>query len=112
MLAMAFMPIRVTTISEASGTLVKIDGWFKAEDVDDFVRMFEQLVGDAALDLRELLSADRAAVVVLRDLIMSGVELRAASPYVDLLLKAEPDRPSSRPYSSPGRSGRRDSMDG
>ena len=91
---------------------MKIDGWFKAEDVDDFVRMFEQLVGDAALDLRELLSADRAAVVVLRDLIMSGVELRAASPYVDLLLKTEPDRPSSKPYSSPGRSRGRKSMDG
>jgi hypothetical protein len=39
------MPIRVTTISEASGTLVKIDGWFKAEDIEDFVRMFEQLGG-------------------------------------------------------------------
>ena len=55
------MPIRVTTIAEASKTLIKIDGWFRAEDVDDFVPMFEQLGGDAALDLRELLSADRAA---------------------------------------------------
>ena len=112
LLGLTRMPIRVTTISEASGTLVKIDGWFRAEDVDDFVRMFEQLVGDAALDLRELLSADRAAVVVLRELIVSGVELRAASPYVDLLLKAAPGRPSDITLSSPRRSRGRKSMDG
>jgi hypothetical protein len=87
------MPIRVTTISEASGTLVKVDGWFKAEDVEEIVRLLEQLSGDTALDLSELQSADRAAVEVLRELIASGVQLRGASPYVDLLLKTEPNRP-------------------
>jgi hypothetical protein len=80
------MPIRVKTISEASGTVVKIDGRFKAEDVDEFVRMFEQLTGDAALDLRELLSADREALGLLKELLDSGVELRSASSYISLLL--------------------------
>ena len=93
MLSPAFMSIRVTTISEASGTLVKVDGWFKVEDIEDFARLFEHLDGETALDLRELRSADRAAVDVLRDLIASGVELRGASPYVDLLLKAASNRP-------------------
>ncbi len=106
------MPIRVTTIDESIGTLVKIDGWFRDEDIEDFVRMLEQLDGHTALDLRELRSADRAAVVVLRDLIGSGVEVRAASPYVVLLLEAEPNGPEHQPFLLPRRSRRRNSMDG
>ena len=91
LLLLTCMPIRVTTISETGGTLVKIDGRFKVEDIEDFVRMFEQLDGDKALDLTELQSADRAAIKMFRDLIDSGVELRATAPYVDLLLKAAPN---------------------
>ena len=87
------MPIRVTKIAEASGTLVKVDGWFKAEDVEEFVHLLEQLAGDTALELSELQSADRAAVELLRELIASGVQLRGVSPYLDVLLKAEPNRP-------------------
>jgi hypothetical protein len=87
------MPIRVTTIAQASGTFVKVAGWFKAEDVEEFVHLLEQLDGDTVLELSELQSADRAGVEVLRELIASGVQLRGASPYVDLLLKAEPNRP-------------------
>ena len=78
--------IRLTT-----GTLVKIDGWFKAEDVEDFVRVFDQLEGNKTLELSELKSADRAAVVMFRELIASGVRLRGASPYMELLLKTEPN---------------------
>ncbi len=88
------MPIRVETISGASGTLVKIDGWFRAEDIDDFVRLCEQLDRLVAMDLTDLQSVDREAIGVFRELDALGVELRAASPYVNLLLKGETEKGS------------------
>ena len=42
-----------------------------------------------SLDLAELQLIDRAAVMLLRELIGRGVEVRAASPYVMLLLGPE-----------------------
>ena len=81
------MTIRVSTNSEAGVTFVKVDGWFKAEDVEEFVRLLNQMNSQPALDLSELQSADRSAVEVLRELIASGVSLRRVSPYIELLLK-------------------------
>jgi hypothetical protein len=81
------MTIRVSTNSEGGVTLVKVDGWFKTQDVEEFVRLLNQVNGKPALDLSELQSADRSAVEVLRELIASGVSLRKVSPYIELLLK-------------------------
>jgi len=95
------MPIRVETIAEASGTLIKIDGWFRAEDIDDFVRLCEQLDRLVALDLTDLQSIDRGAIGVFLELVASGVELRAASPYVGLLLRLETENAANGPPPKP-----------
>jgi hypothetical protein len=50
----------------------------------------QELKEPAALDLTELQSVDRDCLAMLRGLINGGLELRAASPYVELLLKSEP----------------------
>ncbi|MCU0962859.1 MAG: hypothetical protein MUF48_22415 [Pirellulaceae bacterium] len=84
------MSVRITTIGTKDGSLVKIDGWLHRVDVDELMRLVSTLEGPVALDLTDLQSADRDAVGVLRDLLGVGVELRAASPYIELLLR--PDR--------------------
>jgi hypothetical protein len=82
------MPIRIDTIAEPERTVIKIDGHLKREDMGELVRILCQLNGPAALDLAELQSVDREALVQLRDFIDSGLEWQAASPYVELLLKS------------------------
>ncbi len=81
------MSIRIRTISEPGTTVIKVDGRLTVDDTEELVRIFREVAGPAALDLTELQSADRACVVLLRESIAAGMELRAASPYVELLLK-------------------------
>jgi hypothetical protein len=45
------------------------------------------LDGPVTLDLSDLQSVDRTSAALLRESIIAGTELRAASPYVELLLK-------------------------
>jgi len=79
--------IRIRTISEPGTTVIKVDGRLTHDDAEELVRIFREVDGPAALDLTELQSVDRACVVLLRESLAAGMELRAASPYVELLLK-------------------------
>ncbi len=81
------MAIRITVIDETTCTLLKVDGWLKREDSGELVQMIQDLKGPTSLDLTELHSIDRQAVEGLRQLIGMGVTVRAASPYVELLLR-------------------------
>jgi len=83
----ATMSIRITTIPEPDVTVIKIDGRLKGDDIEELARVFAQVPAPAALDLTELQSVDRSFVTLLREAIAGGMELRAASPYVELLLK-------------------------
>jgi len=84
------MSARITTISEPSRTLIKIDGRLTRVEAGELARLCQELKEPAALDLTELQSVDRDCLAMLRGLINGGLELRAASPYVELLLKSEP----------------------
>lgn len=86
------MAIRITTITEPSQTILKIDGRLEREDVDEFLRMVGRVEGPTALDLAELQSVDREAVVVLREILDLGVAVNAASPFIKLLLELGPDQ--------------------
>ncbi|MCL4202504.1 MAG: hypothetical protein KJ000_08405 [Pirellulaceae bacterium] len=81
------MSIRITTIPVCGTTVIKIDGRLLLDDTEELVRTFRDVEGPAALDLTELQSVDRTCAELLRDSIAAGMELRAASPYVELLLK-------------------------
>ncbi len=81
------MSIRITTIPDSETTVIKIDGRLTQDDTGELVRIFRTVEGRAALDLTELQSVDRTSVVLLRDSIAAGMELRAASRYLELLLK-------------------------
>ena len=81
------MPIRVKKTSGDNETVLKIDGRLMSEDVDELAQVFRSVEGARALDLSDLLSADRPGVAILRELISLGAEVRGASPYIELLLK-------------------------
>jgi len=85
----AFVPVRITKIVDDPQTVLRIDGRLRSEDVDELVKVFRSVQGATVLDLSELQSADRQAAEVLRELLALGVEVRGASPYIELLLKAK-----------------------
>jgi len=85
------MPIRITSVEESHGLVVRVDGWLEACDV----ATLEEAVGDdvrrTRLDLSELRSADAAGVVALRGLEGRGARLHGAPPFLRLLLEAAAD---------------------
>jgi hypothetical protein len=85
------MSIRVTTSSDTRGTILKVDGRLRAEDVSELAGVFGSVQGASALDLSDLQSADRDGVEILRQFISLGAEVRGASPYIELLLKRKGD---------------------
>ena len=84
------MSIRIKTTSDASGTVLKVDGRLRSEDVGELAGAYRSVQGARALDLSDLLSADREGVEILRELVTLGAEIRGASPYIELLLKTKP----------------------
>ena len=81
------MTMRITATPQQSGTTIKVDGHLRREDVGELTRVCGEQAGPADLDLTDVRSIDREAAAVLRQLLKT-VELRAASPYIKLLLEA------------------------
>ena len=81
------MSVRITTISEPGTTVIKVAGWLRNADREELVRIFREVDGPVALGLVDLQSVDRTSVALLRESIAAGMQLRAASPYIELLLK-------------------------
>jgi ABC-type transporter Mla MlaB component len=84
------MSIHVSTLVEPMQTVIKVDGRLKSEDLDELTKTVQAVHGRTALDLSDLQSADRAGLDLLRELIALGAEVRAASPYIELLLQTKP----------------------
>jgi anti-anti-sigma regulatory factor len=80
------MSIRITTLSEQKQTVLKIDGCLESRGMDALMTIIERLERPVVLDLTDLQTVDRTVVAQFRGLIDAGLELRAASPYVELLL--------------------------
>jgi ABC-type transporter Mla MlaB component len=75
---------------EAHQNVLRVDGQLNVEDVDELAREYRSSQAPTVLELSNLMSADSAGVKCLRELISHGVEIRGASPYIDLLLKNSP----------------------
>jgi hypothetical protein len=82
------MNMRITATPQQSGTTLKVDGQLRREDIGELTRVCREQTGPVHLDLTEVTSVDREAAAVLRQLLGTVAELRAASPYVKLLLEA------------------------
>jgi hypothetical protein len=83
------MAIRITKSVQEHQIVLKVDGWLKADDVEELSRACQSVQQAMALDLSELQSADHDGVRTLRELVSLGVEVHGASPYIELLLKTK-----------------------
>ncbi len=81
------MTIRVSEAEHLRGTVLKVDGHLKATDVAELTQACRLASDLSTLDLSDLQSADKAGVEILRELASLGVQLRNASPYIELLMK-------------------------
>jgi len=81
--------IRVTRTFEDRRTVLKVDGWLRLGDVEELTGAYRSVDGPIELDLSELQSADQDGMELLRELIALGVQIRGASPYIELLLRAK-----------------------
>ena len=86
---MLMMTIRITTLTETTRTVIKIDGRLKSADLEELGQLLRGVRGLMELDVSELQSIDRDAAIVLQELIEAGVELRSVSPFVELMLRSE-----------------------
>jgi len=82
------MNMRITATPQQSGTTIKVDGRLGREDIGELTRVCREQTGPVHLDLTEVTAVDREAAAVLRQLLRTVAELRAASPYLRLLLEA------------------------
>jgi hypothetical protein len=82
--------IRITKTAADRETILKVDGRLRGGDVEELNRAYRSVKGATSLDLSELQSADRDGVAILRELVSLGVEVRAATPYIELLLRTSP----------------------
>jgi ABC-type transporter Mla MlaB component len=85
------MSIRITRISDAHETVLRIDGQLRSADVAELAKEYRSVDGTLVLELSNLQSADPAGVEVLLELVSMGVQMRGASPYIELLLKQRTD---------------------
>jgi len=51
--------IRIFKTTDDLQTVLKVDGWLKADDVEELTQAYEAAEGTTVLDLSELQSADR-----------------------------------------------------
>jgi len=79
--------VRITKTANHRGTVLRVDGHLRREDVGELVREYRSLEGRAVLELSDLQSADAVGVRILSELVSLGAEIRGASPYISLLLE-------------------------
>ena len=80
------MNVRITPTIDDQQTVVKVVGRLQSDDISELEKEVCAVEGTLALDLSELLSADKTGIERLRELRAEGAELRGASQYVQLLL--------------------------
>ena len=84
------MTVRIRKTCESNQTVLWVDGYLKAEDVDELDREYRSAQGSIALELTNLMSADSVGTECLRELISLGAEILGNSPYISLLLEKKP----------------------
>lgn len=99
------MALRVTVTETADLTVIRVDGRVAGTVLAELEATCRQARRPAVLDLTNLVSADDAGVLLLRQLAEEGLHLVGASPYTVLLLNW--GRPSRAPAGPPA-AGRRE----
>ena len=97
------MSFLITIGQEAGVQVLRLVGWLAKEDIAEFQRVVDSTPAPLCLDLRELQSADRVAVRVLRALQATGVSFVGASPFIRLLVGIKSADPSNDDPEPPAR---------
>lgn len=88
------MTIHVSEKKHQGGTALKVDGHLKAADVAELKKACQLAPGIHVLDLSDLQSADSAGLMILRELVSLGLQIKNVSPYLELLMKSKPHFPN------------------
>ena len=80
---------------DTESTSVRVAGRLEEATAQELFELCRRRTGVLVVDLAELVSADRAAIEVLKDLRDAGARIAGASPYIRMLLNggAHPDGP-------------------
>jgi anti-anti-sigma regulatory factor len=81
------MSVRITSISESTGTVLRIAGKLRTEHVGELEREASGVTGRLVLDVSNLASTDAAGAESLKAMALRGAELRGVSTYLELLLE-------------------------
>ncbi len=92
------MTIHVSERKYNGVAALKVDGQLKAADVSELKKAYQLAPSTNVLDLSDLQSADNAGVTMLRELVSFGLQIRNASPYIELLMKSKTSLPHSQYY--------------
>jgi len=82
------MAVRVSRTMVEQETVLQIDGQLRSADTEELAKECASVEGRLTLELSNLVSADSKGVELLLELVSLGAEVRNASPYVRLLMKA------------------------
>jgi anti-anti-sigma regulatory factor len=82
------MSVRITSTTESVGTVIRIAGKLRSEDVDELEREASAVSGPLMLDVSQLVSTDAAGAESLLILAHRGADLRGVSDYLALLLES------------------------
>ncbi len=80
------MTVRITPTLNGERTVLSFSGRIQSADVAELDKAIRSVNGPFSLDLLELISADAVGIKRLHELASSGIELRNASHYVQMIL--------------------------
>ena len=84
------MDIRIDIISEGSETVVSIAGRLSGTAVAQLKKACDPIEGPFVIDLSSLLLVDEEGINAIQALVDKGVQVKGASPFVQLLLDDAP----------------------
>jgi len=84
------MTVRIDTTSERSETVVSVSGRLEGVGVQELMRECHSIEGEFVLDLTGVRSAAPEGIVAIRELVSRSAALRGVSPFMRLLLAADP----------------------
>lgn len=84
------MTVRIDISSEGSKTIVRVAGRLMGSGVHELAVTCHSIEGGLLLDLTNLQSADPEGIKAIQKLVAERAELRGFSPFIRLLLDAQP----------------------
>ena len=82
--------IRITTQTQASGTVLTIDGWLADADLSELRRIRELAQRQVVLRLCGLDACAPEGIRLLQDWLHEGAKLESASPFLQMILEPPP----------------------